>query len=108
MQRGDGSYRRAENCETAVNKDHHNVASYPLRRCGFSPIPFVYLHGFFKLCSSKLWLFLEFDCLKYHNGNEKVRKIFYEKISDTTMLTVYNQGKDSDRQFYISLAKDYD
>ena len=25
MQRGDGSYRRAENCETAVNKGHHNV-----------------------------------------------------------------------------------
>ena len=27
MQRGDGSYRRAANCETAVNKGHHhNVA----------------------------------------------------------------------------------
>ena len=24
MQRGDGSYRRAENCETAVNKSHYN------------------------------------------------------------------------------------
>ena len=35
MQRGDGSYRRAENCETAVNKGHHNVGSYLLRCCGF-------------------------------------------------------------------------
>ena len=25
MQRGDGSHRRTENCETAVNKGHHNV-----------------------------------------------------------------------------------
>ena len=107
MQRGDGSYRRAENCETAVNKGHHNVAVRS-DAVAFSPKLFLHLYKFFKLCSSKLWLFLEFDCLKYHNGNEKVRKIFYEKISDTTMLTVYNQSKDSDRQFYISLAKDYD
>ena len=35
MQRGDGSYRGAKNCETAVNKGHHNVDSYPLRCCGF-------------------------------------------------------------------------
>ena len=35
MERGDGSYRRAENCETAVNKGHHNVGSYPLRWCDF-------------------------------------------------------------------------
>ena len=35
MQRGDGSYRRAENYETAVNKGHHNVRSYPLRCCSF-------------------------------------------------------------------------
>ena len=31
---GDGSYIRAENCETAVNKVHHDVGSYPLRCCG--------------------------------------------------------------------------
>ena len=35
MERGDGSYRRAENCETAVNKGHHNVRSYPLRCSDF-------------------------------------------------------------------------
>ena len=35
MQGGDGSYRRAENCETTVNKGHDNVGSCPLRRCGF-------------------------------------------------------------------------
>ena len=35
MQRGDGSYRRAENCETAVNKGHQIVGSYSLRYCGF-------------------------------------------------------------------------
>ena len=46
----------------------------------------------FKLRSSKLWLFLEFDCLKYYNGNGNVRKVFNEKSSVTTILTVYNQG----------------
>ena len=35
MQKGDGSYSRAENCETVVNKDHHNISIYPLRSCGF-------------------------------------------------------------------------
>ena len=35
MQRGDESYRRVENCETAVNKGHHNVGRYSLRCCGF-------------------------------------------------------------------------
>ena len=35
MQKGDGSYGRAENFETAVNKGYHNVGSYPLRCCGF-------------------------------------------------------------------------
>ena len=25
MQRGDGSYRKTENCKTAVDKGHHNV-----------------------------------------------------------------------------------
>ena len=35
MERGHGSYRRAENCETAVNKGHDNVGSYPLRCCDF-------------------------------------------------------------------------
>ena len=35
MQRQDRSYRRAENCETAVTKDLHNVGSYLLRCCGF-------------------------------------------------------------------------
>ena len=29
----------------------------------------------------------------YYNGNGKVWKVFYEKISDTTMLAVYNEGK---------------
>ena len=48
---------------------------------------FLHLCEFFKLCSSNLWLFLEFDCLKYYGG--KVRKVFYEKIPNTTMLTVY-------------------
>ena len=66
MQKGDGSYSRAENCETVVNKDHHNISSYPL---AFSPMLFLHLYTFFKLRSSKLWLFLEFDCLKYYNGN---------------------------------------
>ena len=89
MQRGDGSYRKTENCETAVNKDHHNVGSYPLRYCGFfwnAFSPFIWV--FLKLYSSKLWLFLECDCLKYYNGNGKVREVFYEKISDTTVLTL--------------------
>ena len=31
MQRGDGSYRRAENFETAVNKGHHNVGTVAIR-----------------------------------------------------------------------------
>ena len=35
MQRGNGSYRRDENFETAVNKGNHNVGSYPLRCCDF-------------------------------------------------------------------------
>ena len=35
MQRGDGSYRRAENCGTAVNKGHHILGCYPLRYCDF-------------------------------------------------------------------------
>ena len=35
MQRGYESYRRGENCETAVNKGHHNVGSHLLRCCGF-------------------------------------------------------------------------
>ena len=35
MESRDGSYRRAENCEIAVNKGHHNVNSYPLRCCNF-------------------------------------------------------------------------
>ena len=36
MQRGDElSYRRAKNCEIAVNKGHHNADSYPLGCCGF-------------------------------------------------------------------------
>ena len=93
MQRGDGSYRRAENCETAVNKDYHHNVAIRSDAVAFSPMLFHHLYEFFKLCSSKLWLFLEFDCLKYYNGNGKVRKVFYEKISDTTMLTVYNQDK---------------
>ena len=46
---------------------------------------FLHLYKFF---NSKLWLFLDFDCLKYYNDNEKVRKVFYEKISNTTILTV--------------------
>ena len=35
MQRRDGSYRGAKNCEAAVNKGYHNLGSYPLRCCGF-------------------------------------------------------------------------
>ena len=88
MERADGSFRRVENYETAVNKGHHNVSSYPLRYCDFSPMLFLHLYDFLKLFSSKLWLFLEFDCLKYCNGNGKVRKVLYERISDITMLTV--------------------
>ena len=61
---------------------------------------------FFKLCSSKVWLFLEFDCLKYYNGNGKVRKIFYDKISDTTTYDDSNQDKDLECHVHISLAKD--
>ena len=34
-------------------------------------------------------------------------KVFYEKISDTVMLTVYNQDKDLDWQLNISVAKGY-
>ena len=77
MERADGSFRRVEYCETAVNKGHHNVGSYPLRYCDFLPMLFLHLYEF-----------LEFDCLKYCNGNGKVRKVLYEKISDITMLTV--------------------
>ena len=40
MQGGDGSYRRVENYVTAVNKDHHNVGSYPVRFCDFFGIAF--------------------------------------------------------------------
>ena len=32
---GDISYRRGENCETAVNKGHHNIGSCPVRCCDF-------------------------------------------------------------------------
>ena len=88
MQRGNGIYRRAENCETAVSKGHLNVGSYLLRWGDILwAMLFLHLSEFFKLCSSKLWLVLEFDCLKYYNG--KVGKVFYEKISDTTVLIVY-------------------
>ena len=88
MQTGDGSYKRAENCETAVSKGHLNIGSY-LLRCSSILWAMLFLHlcQFFKLFSSKLWLFLEFDCLKYYNGN--VGKVFCKKISDTTMLLVY-------------------
>ena len=90
MQSGDGSYRRAENCETAVSKGHLNVGSYLLRCCDILwAMLFLHLCKFSKLCSSMLWLFLKSDCLKYYNG--KVGKVFYEKISDTTMLTVFWQ-----------------
>ena len=34
-------------------------------------------------------------------------KVFYEKISDTVMLTVYNQDKVLDWQLNISVAKGY-
>ena len=61
---------------------------------------FLHLYKFFKLCSSKLWLFLQFDCLKYYDDNGKVKKVFYEKISD-------NQGKDLDSHMHKSLAKGY-
>ena len=40
---------------------------------------FLQLYEFFKLCSRKLWLFLEFDCLKNYNGNGKVREIIFWK-----------------------------
>ena len=66
----------------------------------FSPLLFFHLYEFFKLSSSKLWLFLEFDCLKYYNGNGKARNAFYEKILNTAMLTVHNQGN-----LLTSLAK---
>ena len=33
MHRGDGSYRRSENCETTVSKGDLNIDSYPLRCC---------------------------------------------------------------------------
>ena len=51
-------------------------------------------------------MFLEFDCLKYYNGNGKVRKIFYDKISDTTTYDDSNQDKDLECHVHISLAKD--
>ena len=59
MQEEDGSYRKVENCVTAVNKRHH-----------------------------KLWLIFQFDCLIYYNGNGKVWKVFYEKISDTNVDSI--------------------
>ena len=83
MQRGDRSYRRSENCETAVNKCHHNAGSQLSVKMLWL---LLHLYEFFKLCFSKLRLFLEFDCRKYYNGNRKVRKVFYEKISDTTYV----------------------
>ena len=47
----------------------------------FSPMLFLHLHEseFFKLSSKKLWLFLEFDCLKNDNGNGKVRESIFWK-----------------------------
>ena len=121
MERGDGSYRRAENWETAVNKGHHNQVDIRYNAVTFSPIFLLHLYKIFKLCSSKLWLFYEFDCLTYYNGNGKVRKVFYfilfYFISVTTMLavyyqgkadlTVYNHGNDLDGQLHFSLAKGY-
>ena len=35
MQREDGSYKKAKNCETAVNKGNNNIGSCPLRYCDF-------------------------------------------------------------------------
>ena len=40
IERGDGSYRRAEHCVAAVNKGHHNAGSYPVRSCNFFAIVF--------------------------------------------------------------------
>ena len=85
MQRGDGSYRKSENCETAVNKFHHNVGKYLLRCCGIftnvSPPLIETLYTYIN--PHKLQLFLEFEC-----PNRKIREKFYEKIPGTTMLAV--------------------
>ena len=54
---------------------------------------FLHLYEFVKLCSRKIWLFLVLN-ISMENG--KVRKVFYEKNSDTAMLTACNQGKDLD------------
>ena len=68
MQRGDRSYRKSENCKTAVNKGCHNVSSFFA-----NAFPALMV---FKLFSSKLWLFLKFYFLKCYNGNGKVIKVF--------------------------------
>ena len=56
---------------------------YPLGASGFfsNALSPLMLCEFFKLCSRKLWLFLEFDCIKIYNGNRKIRKSnFWKKI----------------------------
>ena len=65
---------------------------------------FLHLYEFVKLCSRKIWLFLVLN-ISMENG--KVRKVFYEKNSDTAMLTACNQGKDLDWKSHISLGKGY-
>ena len=75
MQKGDGSYTRAGNCD----KDYHNVVSSSLRCCGFFANAFPPLTWVFKLCSSKLSLFLDFGFLKYDNAN-RLGKYFIRRF----------------------------
>ena len=49
MQRGDGSYRRPENCETTISKGHDNVGSNLLRcyqAVAFSPMLLLHLQTY--------------------------------------------------------------
>ena len=43
------------------------------------------LHELFKLCSRKLWLFLDLTNLRITMIMEGLKKLFFEKITDTTM-----------------------
>ena len=72
----------------------------------------LHLHELLKLCSSKLWLFLQFffSCVGIKTRPaansltascitmvmERLGKYFMRKVQIPLMLTVYNQGKELD------------
>ena len=75
MEGGDGSNRRAQNCEIALLKVTN------LKCNGFLSN----LYEFFKFCSRKLWLFLQLTILRITIVMKRLITLHLKKISDTTM-----------------------